>query len=87
MPTEQEFDITIIGAGISGVNAAYRVKNALPKHTFTIIEACSEIGGTWDLFRYPGLRTDSDAHTYGFSWHPHHQKKFNVFLVLNSSSI
>ncbi|KAJ5900142.1 hypothetical protein N7495_004886 [Penicillium taxi] len=74
MSIEGEFDIIIIGAGISGINAAYRVQKALPNHSFSIIEARSAVGGTWDLFRYPGIRTDSDAHTYGFSWHPYHTK-------------
>jgi cation diffusion facilitator CzcD-associated flavoprotein CzcO len=51
-----EVDVAIIGAGISGINAAYRVQTELPDYNYTIIEARSAIGGTWDFFRYPGIR-------------------------------
>jgi cation diffusion facilitator CzcD-associated flavoprotein CzcO len=65
-----DFDVIIVGAGISGINAAYRVQTQLPGHSYTIIEARDAIGGTWDLFRYPGIRSDSDLHTFGFPWRP-----------------
>ncbi|KAH5044729.1 hypothetical protein HBI75_022790 [Parastagonospora nodorum] len=66
-----EYDVIIIGAGISGINTAYRVQNSAPKGTtFTILESRSSIGGTWDLFKYPGLRSDSDLYTFGFPWRP-----------------
>jgi cation diffusion facilitator CzcD-associated flavoprotein CzcO len=66
-----EYDVIIIGAGISGINAAYRVQNQAPKgSTYTILESRSAIGGTWDFFKYPGLRSDSDLHTFGFPWRP-----------------
>ncbi|TVY81491.1 FAD-containing monooxygenase EthA, partial [Lachnellula suecica] len=64
------FDIVIVGAGISGINAAYRLQTQLPGSTYTILEARGAIGGTWDLFRYPGVRSDSSMHTLGFSWRP-----------------
>jgi cation diffusion facilitator CzcD-associated flavoprotein CzcO len=65
-----DFDVIIIGAGISGINAAYRVQTELPGYSYTILEARDAIGGTWDLFRYPGIRSDSDLHTFGFPWRP-----------------
>ncbi|EHL01746.1 putative FAD-containing monooxygenase EthA [Glarea lozoyensis 74030] len=69
-PNTEEFDVVIVGAGLSGINAAYRVQTQLPGYTYTIIEARNAIGGTWDLFRYPGIRSDSDLHTFGFPWRP-----------------
>lgn len=69
-PEAETFDVLIIGAGISGVNTAYRLQEKLPGVTFTILEGRSDIGGTWDLFRYPGIRSDSDLFTFGFDWEP-----------------
>lgn len=69
------FDIVIVGAGISGINAAYRIQTELPSASYTIIEARSRIGGTWDLFRYPGFRSDSDLYTFGFAWRPWAEQK------------
>ncbi|OKL61996.1 hypothetical protein UA08_02542 [Talaromyces atroroseus] len=66
--TEETIDVAIIGAGISGLNAAYRVQSKLSEYTYKIFEARDNIGGTWDLFRYPGIRSDSDFYTFGFEW-------------------
>ncbi len=63
-------DILIIGAGISGIGAAYFLQKKCPEKTYAIHEGRSAIGGTWDLFRYPGIRSDSDMHTLGFSFKP-----------------
>lgn len=63
-------DIIIIGAGISGINLAYRVQTSLPDADFTVLEGRSDLGGTWSLFKYPGVRSDTDLHTYGFSFNP-----------------
>ncbi|KAK3044364.1 hypothetical protein LTS18_001474, partial [Coniosporium uncinatum] len=63
-------DVIIVGAGISGINAAYRVQTQVPDYSYTLLEARGEIGGTWALFKYPGIRSDSDLHTFGFAWRP-----------------
>ena len=65
-----DFDVVIVGAGISGVNAAYRIQTELPDASYIILEARGGMGGTWDLFKYPGIRSDSDLHTFGFPWRP-----------------
>ena len=70
-----DFDMIIIGAGISGINVGYRVQTQLPNYNYTILESRAAIGGTWDLFRYPGIRSDSDLHTFGFPWRPWTDKK------------
>ncbi|MDB5980532.1 MAG: ethA [Pseudomonas sp.] len=64
------FDVLIIGAGLSGINAAYRLQTECPDKRYAILEGRSEIGGTWDLFRYPGLRSDSDMFTLGYPFRP-----------------
>ncbi|KAH8423242.1 flavin-containing monooxygenase [Aspergillus melleus] len=65
-----DYDIIIIGAGISGINTAYRIQSELPNCNYVILEARDALGGTWDFFRYPGIRSDSDLFTFGFSWYP-----------------
>jgi cation diffusion facilitator CzcD-associated flavoprotein CzcO len=65
-----EFDVLIVGAGLSGIGAAYRLMTELPGKTFAILEGRDAIGGTWDLFRYPGIRSDSDMFTLGYPFHP-----------------
>lgn len=60
----------IVGAGLSGIAAAYHLQRACPNKRFVVLEARADIGGTWDLFRYPGIRSDSDMHTLGFSFYP-----------------
>ncbi|KAI2618915.1 FAD/NAD(P)-binding domain-containing protein [Hypoxylon sp. NC1633] len=66
----EDFDVLIIGAGISGINCAYRVQTELPNVKFTVLESRDRIGGTWDLYQYPGVRSDSDMYSMGFTWHP-----------------
>ncbi|KAF4121475.1 putative flavoprotein CzcO associated with the cation diffusion facilitator CzcD [Geosmithia morbida] len=62
-------DVIIVGAGISGINTAYYLQTRGPKNSsYAILERRGRIGGTWDLFQYPGVRSDSDVYTYGFSW-------------------
>jgi len=64
------FDVVVIGAGISGIGAAYNLQNRCPNKSFTVLEGRENIGGTWDLFKYPGVRSDSDMHTMGFRFKP-----------------
>ena len=66
----QHFDVGIVGAGLSGIGAAYHLKTACPGRTFAIFEGRDAIGGTWDLFRYPGIRSDSDMYTLGYAFKP-----------------
>ena len=68
--TGTHVDVLIVGGGISGIGAAYHVKTRLPGKTFAILEARDAIGGTWDLFRYPGIRSDSDLHTFAYEFKP-----------------
>lgn len=63
-------DVLIVGAGISGISAACHLELQCPGKTYEIIEARSQLGGTWDLFKYPGVRSDSDMHTFGFKFKP-----------------
>ena len=68
---DSEFvDVLVVGAGISGIGAGYHLQTLCPDRSYAIVEARSEIGGTWDLFRYPGIRSDSDMHTLGYSFRP-----------------
>ncbi|KAI9162840.1 FAD-containing monooxygenase EthA [Paramyrothecium foliicola] len=70
VPAQMYFDTIIIGAGISGINAAYRIQSSFPSMTYAILEGRTSIGGTWDLFKYPGIRSDSDIFTFGLPWSP-----------------
>lgn len=74
MATEH-LDIVIVGAGLSGIGAAWHFQNKCPDKRFAIIESRQAIGGTWDLFRYPGIRSDSDMYTLGYSFKPWRDSK------------
>lgn len=67
---QRDFDVLVIGAGISGVSAGYHLQKMCPDKSFCILEARPRMGGTWDLFRYPGIRSDSDMYTLGYSFRP-----------------
>ena len=67
---QNHFDVLIVGAGISGIGAAYHLKTMSPDRSFQILEGRANFGGTWDLFRYPGVRSDSDMHTLGYRFKP-----------------
>ena len=66
----EQFDVLIVGAGLSGIGAAYHLQTECPGKSFVILEARSTSGGTWDLFRYPGVRSDSDMFTLGYRFRP-----------------
>ena len=66
----EHFDVLIIGAGLSGIGAGYHLQSECPDRSYAILEARDAIGGTWDLFRYPGVRSDSDMLTLGYSFRP-----------------
>ena len=68
-------DIIVVGAGISGIAAGYNLQKSCPNKSFAILEGRSSLGGTWDLFKYPGVRSDSDMHTLGFRFKPWIHKK------------
>jgi len=78
-PAEQDagaYDVVIIGAGISGIGAAYRLAEADPSTRYVILERRERIGGTWDLFRYPGVRSDSSIFALSWSWEPWPRKEY-----------
>jgi monooxygenase len=66
----EHVDVLIVGAGLSGIGAAHHLQERCPGKSYAILEAREEIGGTWDLFRYPGIRSDSDMHTLGYRFRP-----------------
>jgi monooxygenase len=71
----EHHDVLIVGAGLSGIGAAVRLKCKCPGKSFALLEARDAIGGTWDLFRYPGIRSDSDMFTLGYSFKPWREAK------------
>ncbi len=66
----EHFDVVIVGAGVSGIGAACHLRRKCPGRSFVILENRDALGGTWDLFRYPGIRSDSDMHTFGYIFKP-----------------
>ncbi len=68
--TPVHVNVLIVGAGLSGIGAAHHLQEAFPQRSYAILEARDAIGGTWDLFRYPGIRSDSDMHTLGYRFKP-----------------
>lgn len=68
--TQAEFDVLVVGAGLSGIGAGYYLQTHLPGKTYAILEARERLGGTWDLFQYPGIRSDSDMYTLGYAFRP-----------------
>lgn len=66
----EHFDVVVVGAGLSGIGAGYHLQTRCPDRSYVILEGREQLGGTWDLFRYPGIRSDSDMYTLGFSFKP-----------------
>ncbi|MFN9716849.1 MAG: flavin-containing monooxygenase [Sphingomonadales bacterium] len=75
LATPPDFDVLIVGAGISGIGMAAHMELKAPQHTYAIVERRDNLGGTWDLFRSPGIRSDSDMHTLGFDFEPWRHEK------------
>ncbi len=71
----EHLDVLIVGAGLSGIGAAYHLQSGAPGRRYAILEARGAIGGTWDVFRYPGIRSDSDMYTLGYSFRPWNEAK------------
>jgi cation diffusion facilitator CzcD-associated flavoprotein CzcO len=71
----EHVDVLIVGAGLSGIAAGYYLQTYCPEKSYAILEARDAIGGTWDLFRYPGVRSDSDMYTLGYSFRPWPERK------------
>ena len=83
MENSNHFNVIVIGAGISGIGAGYYLKKNCPNKSFCIIEGRKNIGGTWDLFKYPGIRSDSDMFTLGYAFKPWKEQK----TIANGPSI
>ena len=66
----EHHDVLVIGAGLSGIGAAWHLQTLCPDRRYAILEGRDAIGGTWDLFRYPGIRSDSDMYTMGYRFRP-----------------
>jgi cation diffusion facilitator CzcD-associated flavoprotein CzcO len=66
----EHYDVIIVGAGISGITAAYHLQKSAPGKSYLVLEGRADLGGTWDLFRFPGIRSDSDMFTLGYRWKP-----------------
>lgn len=80
---KNHFDVLIIGAGLSGIGAAHYIQTRCPDRSYAILEMRDAIGGTWDLFRYPGIRSDSDMYTLGYAFRPWKEAK----AIADGSSI
>jgi cation diffusion facilitator CzcD-associated flavoprotein CzcO len=79
----EHFDVVVVGAGLSGIGAGYHLQAKCPHRTFVVLEGRKSLGGTWDLFRYPGIRSDSDMYTLGYSFRPWRNPK----AIADGSSI
>ncbi|HYG27315.1 MAG TPA: NAD(P)/FAD-dependent oxidoreductase [Caulobacteraceae bacterium] len=71
----EHFDVLIVGAGLSGIGAGYHLQTSAPDRSYVILEGREAIGGTWDIFRYPGIRSDSDMYTLGYAFKPWKEAK------------
>jgi len=81
----EHVDVLIIGAGISGLGAACHIQNECNNKSYLILEGRDAIGGTWDLFKYPGIRSDSDLYTFGYDFKPWHGHWHPTFVSISGS--
>ena len=82
------YDVLIVGAGLSGIAAAYHIQSKCPDKSYAVLEGRAVIGGTWDLFKYPGIRSDSDMYTLGFSFNPWESLlSCNISKILHKNSV
>lgn len=70
MPVAEHLDVVVVGAGLSGISAAWHLQRHCPAKTYAVLECRADLGGTWDLFRYPGVRSDSDMFSYAYRFKP-----------------
>jgi cation diffusion facilitator CzcD-associated flavoprotein CzcO len=77
-----KYDVLVIGAGLSGIGAAYRTQEGLPQYSYAVLESRYELGGTWSFFKYPGIRSDSDLFTFGFPWDPWREGELLLFRLV-----
>ena len=66
----EHVDVLVVGAGISGIDAAHHLRTRRPATTFVVLDSLESFGGTWLTHRYPGIRSDSDLYTFGYGWKP-----------------
>jgi cation diffusion facilitator CzcD-associated flavoprotein CzcO len=78
------FDVVIVGAGLSGIGAAWHLQDKCPKKSYLVLEGRESVGGTWDLFRYPGIRSDSDMYTLGYNFKPWKEGKAIADVVTST---
>ena len=87
----EHVDVLVVGAGISGIGAGYYLQTLCPDRSYAILEGRPQLGGTWDLFRYPGIRSDSDMYTLGYAFRPWTEAKAiadgpNILSYLQSTA-
>src|SRR3954469_8649061 len=67
---QTDFDVIVVGAGLSGIGVGFHLQRDCPQKSYVVLEGREALGGTWDLFRYPGIRSDSDMYTLGYAFRP-----------------
>lgn len=86
-PLDEVLDFLIVGAGISGIGMAVHLTKDCPEKRYAILDRREQLGGTWDLFRYPGIRSDSDMHTLGFAFAPGSTRSRSLTVRRSSNTL